>query len=123
MLPIVRRILQRNQDSGSFPQLPEGLIKPRISVGIAALGRGHDFEKLVRFGETAKGVLGEQEFGRRVDAGEWLSRLGAAADISTKGLVLDPDTVQTNDQNAAVQEAAIRAAPNMANAMTPEGTP
>lgn len=100
--------------------MPKGLIKPRITVGTAALGRGHDFEKLVRFGDTAKGVLGEQEFKRRIDAGEWLSRLGAAADISTKGLVLDPETVEANDQSAAMQEAAVRAAPNMANAMAPQ---
>lgn len=120
LAPIVRRILARKQNDGSVPQMPKGLIKPRITVGTAALGRGHDFEKLVRFGDTAKGVLGEQEFKRRIDAGEWLSRLGAAADISTKGLVLDPETVEANDQSAAMQEAAVRAAPNMANAMAPQ---
>jgi len=117
MLPIVRRILDRMQTAGAIPELPEGVIKPSIVVGMAALGRGHDFEKLVRFGDTAKAILGEQEFARRVDAGEWLSRLGAAADISTKGLVLDPETVQQNDTNAATTEAAVRAAPNIANAM------
>lgn len=116
MLPIFRRILDRMQRSGAIPELPKGLIKPRITVGTAALGRGHDFEKLVRFGETAKGVLGEQEFKRRIDGGEYLARLGAASDISTKGLVLDPDTVSQNDQNSAMQEAAVRAAPNLANA-------
>lgn len=116
MLPIVRRLLARLQDAGAIPELPEGIIKPSIVVGTAALGRGHDFEKLIRFGDAAKTILGEQEFARRVDAGEWLSRLGAAADISTKGLVLDPDTVTQNDTNAAATEAAVRAAPNIANA-------
>lgn len=114
MLPIFRRIIDRMQKSGAIPQLPKGIIKPRITVGTAALGRGHDFEKLVRFGETAKEMLGPQEFARRVDAGEYLARLGAASDISTKGLILDPDAVQQNDQNAAMQEAAVRAAPQLA---------
>lgn len=116
MVPLVKRTLARMQDAGAIPELPQGLIKPRITVGTSALGRGHDFDKLVRYGETAKAVLGEQEFARRVDAGEWLSRLGAASDISTKGLVLDPDTVAANDQNSAMTEAAVRAAPNMVNA-------
>ncbi len=117
MAPIIRRVLARMQNAGRLPELPKGLIKPQITVGTAALGRGHDADKLVRYGQTAKEVLGEAEFKRRIDAGEWLARLGAASDISTKGLVLDPDTVQQNDQNSAMQEAAIRAAPNVANAV------
>ncbi len=119
MVPMLMRILDRMQTSGAIPKLPKGLIKPRITVGMAALGRGHDFDKLIRYGTAAKDVLGEAEFKRRIDAGEWLSRLGAASDISTKGLVLDPDTVQANDQNEAMTEAAVRAAPNLVNAVTP----
>ncbi|OOW71903.1 phage tail protein [Xanthomonas axonopodis pv. martyniicola] len=123
MVPLIRRILFRLQQNGAIPELPEGLIKPRITVGVAALGRGHDFEKLVRFGETAKGVMGEQEAGRRIDWGEWLSRLGAASDITTKGLVLDPEAVQQNDQTSAMNEAAVRAAPNLVNAAMTGGSP
>ena len=123
MHPLVRRILFRLQKNGAIPELPDGLIKPRITVGVAALGRGHDFQKLVEFGETAKGVMGESEAGRRIDWGEWLSRLGAAADISTKGLVHDPETVQQNDQASAMQEAAVRAAPNMVNGAMAGGPP
>lgn len=121
MLPIFRRTLDRMQASGAIPEMPEGLVQPRITVGIASLGRGHDFDKLVRFGEAAKQMVGEEEFKRRVDAGELLARLGAAGDISTKGLVLDPETVQNNDTNASMQQAAVRAAPQMAQmAMAPQ---
>lgn len=121
VLPMIRRVLDRMQNAGAIPELPEGVIKPSVVVGTAALGRGHDFEKLVRFGSVAKEVLGEAEFKRRVDAGEWLSRLGAASDISTKGLVLAADDVQANDQNAAMQEAAVRAAPNIVSAAAAGG--
>jgi hypothetical protein len=123
MLPIFRRVLHRMQSSGAIPELPEGLVKPRITVGMAALGRGHDFEKLVRFADTAKQMLGEQEFKRRVDTGELLARLGAAADITTKGLVLEPDTVEQNDQNSTMQQAAVRAAPQMAQAAMAQSQP
>lgn len=120
LIPMIHRVLHRMTQAGSLPELPKGMLKPRITVGTAALGRGHDMEKLLRYGEAAKNILGEQEFKRRIDAGEWLTRLGAAADISTKGLVLDPETVQQNDQNTAMTEAAVRAAPQLAQAALPQ---
>lgn len=117
MIPIIHRIIARLENSGALPELPKGLVKPQITVGTQAIGRGHDFDKLYRFGATLKEILGEAEFKRRVDAGELAARLGAASDISTKGLVLEPEQVEQNDANSTMQEAAVRAAPNLASAM------
>jgi hypothetical protein len=102
--------------------LPKGLIKPRIVVGVAALGRGQDMRKLMEWCDAAKAALGEQEFATRVNSGELLYRLGAASDLVMKGLIRSDEELQQEQQNQTMQQAAIRAAPNIASAaMAPQG--
>lgn len=116
LLPLIRRRLAKLTKQGRLPELPKSLIKPRITVGMAALGRGHDMTKLMEFGQAAMQTLGEQELRRRLDSGEFLARLGAAADISLKGLIRTDEQLQQDDQAGAMQEAMVRAAPQLAAA-------
>jgi len=116
LLPLIRRRLHKLQQAGRLPALPPELIKPRITVGIAALGRGHDLNRLVEFGEAARALIGEAEVQMRLDSGEALSRLAAAADIPAKGLIKSDEELQAEQQSAAMQDAMVRAAPNLANA-------
>jgi len=37
---------------------PEGLVEPVIVTGVEALGRGHDYNKLVQFAQTLQQLLG-----------------------------------------------------------------
>ncbi|MFV1848544.1 hypothetical protein ACNJRW_20420 [Stenotrophomonas maltophilia] len=102
----------------AVPELPQELIKPRITVGIAALGRGHDLNKLIEFGQAVDALVGAEEKARRLNSGEAISRLAAASDISTKGLIRSDDELAAEQQDASAQEAMVRAAPNIASAMT-----
>ena len=117
MLPLVNRVVARMQRQGRLPQFPKGVMKPRIVVGMAALGRGQDFDKLVRYGDASKAVVGEQAWSQYVDVTEFMSRLGAAADISTKGLVKTPEQLQQEQAQATAQQAAVAAAPQAASAL------
>lgn len=117
LLPMIRRYMARLQRQGRLPELPANIAKPRITVGMAALGRGQDQQKLVQFAQSAKEVLGDQ-FAARVNVGEWLARLGAAADINTKGLVKTDDEIAADQQNATMNEGLVRAAPQIAGAFT-----
>ena len=119
LLPLVSRVLDRLQRSKRLPVLPKGLVKARITVGMAALGRGHDLQKLVNFGNAAKSVLGEAVFAQRVNVSEWLARLGAASDIATDGLVLTDEQIAAEQQRQAVMQAGVAAAPNIARGVMP----
>lgn len=118
LLPLIRRRLHKLQKQGRLPELPQELIKPRITVGIAALGRGHDLNKLIEFGQAVDALVGAEEKARRLNSGEAISRLAAASDISTKGLIRSDDELAAEQQDTSAQEAMVRAAPNIASAMT-----
>ncbi len=118
LLPLIRRRLDKLQSAGRLPQLPQELLKPRITVGIAALGRGHDMNKLIEFGEAAKALIGPEEVARRLNSGEAIARLASASDIPAKGLIRSDDELAADQHNGAMQEAMVRAAPNIASAMT-----
>jgi len=121
LLPLVRRIMDRLTRSHRLPELPQGLIKPRIVVGVAALGRGQDMRKLEEWAQAAKEALGPEEFARRVNAGELMYRFGAASDLVMKGLIRSDEELAQEQQNQTMQQAAIRAAPNLASAaMAPQ---
>lgn len=124
LLPLVRRVLDRLTKSHQLPELPKGVIKPRVVVGMAALGRGQDMQKLMEWAQAATEALGPQVFAQRVDTGEFLARLGAASDLSMKGLIKSDDQLAQEQQNDTMHQAAIRAAPHLANAaMASQGTP
>lgn len=118
LLPLVRRRLDKLQRQGRLPEIPKELLKPRITVGMAALGRGHDMTKLMEFGQALVGMIGQEEAARRLNAGEVGARLAAASDISVKGLLRTDEELAQQSQDSAMQEAAVRAAPNIASAMT-----
>ena len=124
LLPLVSRVMDRLQRTHQLPDMPKGLIKPRIVVGVAALGRGQDMQKLMEWAQVAQQAIGQQEFSQRVNAGEFLARIGAASDISMKGLIKTDEQLQQEAQTATMHQAAIRAAPNIASAaMAPPGDP
>lgn len=124
LLPLTRRIMDRLTRAHRLPELPQGLIKPRIVVGVAALGRGQDMRKLEEWAQAAAQAIGPQEFARRVNSGELLYRFGAASDLVMKGLIRSDEELQQEQQDQTMQQAAIRAAPNLATAaMANQGAP
>lgn len=124
LLPLVRRIMDRLTRANRLPEMPPGLIKPRIVVGVAALGRGQDMRKLLEWAQAAQSVLGPQVFAQRVNPGELMARMGAASDLVMKGLIKTDEQLQQEQQQATMQQAAVRAAPTIAGAaLAPQGTP
>jgi len=124
LLPLVRRIMYRLTRTRRLPDLPPGLIKPRIVVGVAALGRGQDMRKIMEWAQAAQQVLTPQVFSSRVDAGELMARMGAASDLTMKGLIKSDEQMAQEQQDATAHQAAIRAAPTIAGAaMAPQGVP
>ena len=88
-------------------QLPEDLVKPVVSVGLAAVGRGNDLEKTMRFIQgldaLAK-IVGPQEVAARVDVSAAITRLSNGLGLEAIDLVRSEEKV--NEIMAAQQEAA-----------------
>jgi hypothetical protein len=124
LLPMVRRVMDRLVRTHRLPELPPGLIKPRIVVGVAALGRGQDMQKLMEWSQAAQTALGPQVFAQYVNPGELMARMGAASDLTMKGLIKSDEQLQQEQQQDTMHQAAIRAAPTIAGAaMAPQGDP
>lgn len=105
--PFIRRKLALLTRSGVVPSMPKGLVKPVVSVGLAAVGRGNDLESLARFMEIGQ-ATGGPEFQRRINHGELFRRLGHAANVDPVGLV------KTDKQVKAEEAAAMQAQQQMA---------
>lgn len=109
--PYVRRKLHLLTESGGIPALPDGLVEPVVSVGLAAVGRGNDVEKTTRFLQVLQGTIGPEALLRYVVPGEVVRRLAASLGINTLGLVKSEQ--QINEEQAAartqaMQEQAVR---------------
>ena len=88
-------------------QLPKDLVKPVVSVGLAAVGRGNDLEKMLRFLQgldaLAK-IVGPQEIAARVDVSDAITRLSNGLGLESIDLVLSEQKV--NEIKAQQQQAA-----------------
>jgi hypothetical protein len=78
-------------------QLPEDLVKPVVSVGLAAVGRGNDLEKMMRFIqglEALAKIVGPDEVAARVDVSDAITRLSNGLGLESIDLVLSEEKVK-----------------------------
>ena len=97
-LPFVKRKLSVLQKSKKLPQLPKGVVFPKVITGIEALGRTNDRNKLIQFLQTLNGVLGGEAIQQYVNITEAISRLAISDGIETKGLIRTPEEIQAEAQ-------------------------
>lgn len=107
--PYVNRKLSLLMQAGRLPRLPDGLIKPVVSVGLAAVGRGNDLEKTARFMTIMQQTLGPDAIGSYVMPLELIRRLAGAMGMDTIGLVKTDEQLQEEQQQAAQQAMAQQA--------------
>ena len=85
--PYIERKLELYARKGGMKRLPEGLIKPVVSVGLQAVGRGNDLEKTARFMSLLQQTIGPEQIGLYVKTPELIRRLSSSMGISPVGLV------------------------------------
>jgi hypothetical protein len=98
--PYVARKLAILTRKGKLPKLPEDLVQPVVSVGLAAVGRGNDLEKTARFMTILQQSLGPEGIATYVNPSELIRRLAGAMGMDIIGLV------KTEEQLAAEQQQA-----------------
>ena len=109
--PYIARKLELFVRSGGMARLPKGLVKPMVSVGLAAVGRGNDLEKTARFMQILQQTLGPEGLAQYVIPSELIRRLSSSMGINPLGLVKTEQQLaaeaQQQQQMAMAQQAMV----------------
>jgi hypothetical protein len=126
-LPLVRRKLALLSKTKKLPQLPKGIVFPKVITGIEALGRTTDRNKLIQFLQTLAGTLGAESIAKFVNVTEAIKRLATADGIETKGLIRSEEDLQAEQQaqqqsmmDEQQQSAMLRAGEKIAGNIPPK---
>jgi hypothetical protein len=111
-LPLIKRLMAQMESQKRLPKLPKKLVKPKITTGIEALGRGNDADKLDGFIQGIGVEFGPQVLAQFINVSEYLSRRATARGVDPKGLVKGQDEVNAAQAAAQKQAMIAQAIPN-----------
>lgn len=109
--PYVSRKLALLMRAGKLPKLPD-MVKPVVSVGLAAVGRGNDLEKTARFMQILQQTIGPDGIAQYVNPTELIRRLAASMGMDILGLVKSDEQLaaeQQQQQQMAMAQQAMQA--------------
>jgi hypothetical protein len=112
-LPVVNAVIAMMRQKGTIPKVIDGKkIKPTIITGIDALGRSHEIARLESFAQGAIQLFGP-EVAQYINVPEYLKRRATGLDIDTEGLLKTQEEISSEQQQAQMAEAGVKAAPNI----------
>lgn len=111
-LPYVKREMARLRSRGVLPDLPKEMVKPMITTGLEALGRGHDIAKLRALLEDII-PLGQETIAMYLNIADYITRASTARGVDTDGLIRTEDQVKQIQQQQQMAAMAQQAAPGM----------
>jgi len=85
---------------------PEGLVEPIIVTGVEALGRGHDYNKLVQFSQTLQQLLGPEIFAQYTNVPAVIDQIGTSLGIETGGIIKSQEQIEQEQAQAMIRQAA-----------------
>ena len=103
-VPYVSRKLDIMQREKKIAKLPKELVRPVMTVGLAAVGRGNDLEQLVRFTTTIGQTMGPEGLQAYVKPTELIKRLAYSMGIDTLGLIKTEEELAQEEQAAQEQQ-------------------
>lgn len=113
-LPVIKRKIQIMTAKKILPKLPGDKIKPMLTTGLDALGRGHDLTQLKTMLEVLA-PLGPEFISEWINGGDFITRAGTALGISMPGLVNTQEQVTATRQQKMLEQAAQSSAPGAIN--------
>lgn len=114
-LPLVTRVMHTMERAKKLPTLPKGTVKPTITTGLEALGRGHDLNKLDVFIAGLRDALGPEVLSQALNVGDYIARRGAALGIDTDGLIKSAEQQAAEQQQAQMMAMIQQLGPNAIN--------
>lgn len=116
-LPLVTLLMDRLEKAKRLPKLPRKLVKPTITTGLDAIGRGNDRSRLATFiGDLAAVDKTGALIQRNINEPELVKRVGVGNGIDMDGLVKTEDQIGLEAQNAQLREMIAKLGPNVINA-------
>lgn len=113
-LPMVSYLMYQMEGTGEIPPLPKGIVKPTLTTGMEALGRGHDLTKLQAFIQTIS-IMPEAPM--YLNTGDAITRIGVSLGIDMKGLVRSAEEIAAMQQQQQQQAMVEKLGPNVINAV------
>lgn len=114
-LPLVTLIQSQLEAQGKLPRLPKNAVRPTITTGLEALGRGHDLNKLDTFLAGLQSALGPEVTAQYLNVSDYITRRATSLGIDTAGLVRSEEEVQQQQQAAQMQALMQQLGPNAVN--------
>ena len=108
-LPLVKIIFKNAKMN-----LPEGLVEPVIVTGLEALGRGHDYNKLVMFAQTLQQLLGPEIFAQNTNVGAVIDRVATSLGLDTDGILKSEEDQRAEREEAMMMQAGQQGLDQMA---------
>jgi len=100
-LPLVKLLM-----ASSKIKFPPDLVEPVIVTGVEALGRGHDYNKLVQFSQTLQQLLGPDIFSQYTKVDAVIAQIGTSLGIDTAGIIKSQEEIQQEQAMAQEQQLA-----------------
>lgn len=120
-LPLVEVLLAQLQREGKMPEFPEGVMKPKILTGIAALGRTQELDKLRVLLEYLQ-PLGPEVVAENMNVDEYIKRVTAAVGLETDGLIPTKEQKDAARQNKELEQLLSTVGPQLAQGLTGQST-
>jgi hypothetical protein len=101
LYPYIARKLYILTEKGRLPKLPNDIIKPVVSVGLHAVGRGNDLDRHAQFIQILRQLLGPDVAMRFVFVDVLIKKLANALGIDTVGLIKGQEQLREEAAKAA----------------------
>lgn len=122
--PLIRLVLANLERRRKIPPLPSDKVRPQITTGIEALGRGAELTKLQTFMSLLQ-PFGPAVLAQEMNLADYIDRIGANLGVDTAGLVKSPEQKAEEaerSQQQMMQQAGMnilgKAAPTFAKGLT-----
>ena len=107
-LPMIKMLLKSLEKRKQIPKIPKE-VHPTIIVGVDAIGRAAELEKLDTLLAGMGQLFGPEALGHYINIDEYISRRATALGVPVEGLVKTPEQLQQEQQQAMMQQAMLQA--------------
>jgi hypothetical protein len=108
-LPLVNVLMNILQSRGEMADMPKDIVRPAITTGVEAIGRGHDLTKLTTFMQL---IGSNQEAAATVKWANVCQAIASACNLDTTGLIKTPEEVEQEQQQLMMQQMVQAGIPN-----------
>ena len=108
-LPYINSKIAMLRSQNLLPDLPKKIVRPKIIVGLEALGRASDRLRLLQFMSDLAGTLGAEVLARHINLDDAIKKFAVANGVDIQGLLKDKEQIQQEQQQAQQQQFAQKA--------------